>query len=168
MKELRRQQMLHDTTGPLTADPKDADFALAMTIRDCTCFAQISLRPAVEIEDGPLNLRFGDLDWKNPAHKISHWRGLEAALINDGFYTASRIQFRGDYYNVPTLCALEMSSDCRPPTTSVLYVDEEGKSQRQTRSVSAQGVHYIRTADVDEFTHRLLALKDGAVTTQSK
>lgn len=159
MKELRRQQILHDATGPLTADPKDAKFALAMTIRDCTCFAQISIRPFQESDESPLKLRFGDLDWKNPLNKISHWRGLEEALINEGFYTANAIRFRGETYDVPTICALETPLRNQPPGSTVLYIDEDSKSHRQTRSASAQGLHFMRTTDASELGRRLLDLK---------
>lgn len=107
LKELRRQQDLHDPVGPLHANPADPEFALAMTIRDCTCFVQIALGP---LETEPRRLHFGDLDWKDPKRKFEHWRGTEEALVDGGFYTADRIRCDAKLYRAPTKCLLEWTS----------------------------------------------------------
>ncbi|XWW97048.1 hypothetical protein V2A60_005029 [Cordyceps javanica] len=105
-----------DTTGPLGASPDDEKFGIAMTIRDCTCFALI---PKDDAACGPedIKIRLGDLDWKDPQTKIEHWRGTEQSLIDGGFYTADWILCDGVYYYPPTLCLLEWKP--RPSLTNV-------------------------------------------------
>ncbi|PQK12146.1 hypothetical protein BB8028_0003g07640 [Beauveria bassiana] len=113
------QQEELDTTGPLRANPDDEKFGIAMTIRDCTCFALI---PRNDAARGPedIKIRLGDLDWKDPQTKIRHWRGTEQSLIDGGFYTADWILCDGKYYHPPTLCLLEWKP--RPPCTGAPHV----------------------------------------------
>lgn len=105
LHNLRIQQELHDPQGPLHAQPSDPRFIIAMTIRDCTCFALVPKDG--NLDDTPVKICLGDLDWKNPEIKFSHWRGTEAALVDGGFYTADAIRCDGKTYRVPTNCLLE-------------------------------------------------------------
>lgn len=115
LEDLCAQQEGLDVTGPLGASPNDEKFGIAMTIRDCTCFALI---PKDDAAHGPgdLKIRLGDLDWKDPQTKIQHWQGTEQSLIDGGFYTADWILCDGVYYHSPTLCLLEWKP--RSPLTS--------------------------------------------------
>lgn len=107
IRDLKEQQDIHDKIGPLYADPSKPFFPLAMTLRDCTCFAQIDRCTQ------SVRLRFGDFDWKDPQIKFERWRSVEEELIEMGFYTAEWILCDGVYYRPPTLCLLE-----HVPTTS--------------------------------------------------
>lgn len=104
--DLRVRQEQLDVTGPLYAHEDDKRFGIAMTIRDCTCFALIPRGAGAE-KAGDIKIRLGDLDWKDSETKIQHWRGTERALIDGGFYTADYILCNGVYYHTPTLCLLE-------------------------------------------------------------
>ncbi|KHN99451.1 Inositol-pentakisphosphate 2-kinase [Metarhizium album ARSEF 1941] len=99
IRDLKVQQDIHDTVGPLYAASTDPFFPLAMTLRDCTCFAQIYT--------SSVRIRFGDFDWKDPQIKLERWRGVEEELIEKGFYTAEWIFCDGAFYRPPTLCLLE-------------------------------------------------------------
>ncbi|OAA67423.1 inositol-pentakisphosphate 2-kinase [Cordyceps fumosorosea ARSEF 2679] len=117
LEDLCAQQEGLDVTGPLDASPDDKNFGIAMTIRDCTCFALIPKDEAAR-DVGDIKIRLGDLDWKDPHTKIQHWRGTEESLIDGGFYTADWILYDGVYYYPPTLCLLEWkprSSPTSPP-----------------------------------------------------
>jgi inositol-pentakisphosphate 2-kinase len=111
LRDLKAQQDIHDTVGPLYASESDPFFPLAMTLRDCTCFAQIDkCTQAVRI-------RFGDFDWKDPAAKFERWRGVEEELIEKGFYTSEWIFCDGVFYQPPTLCLLEHAVPTTAKTT---------------------------------------------------
>lgn len=99
--ELKAQQDAHDTLGPLHAMPSDPFFALAMTLRDCTCFAQI------DKNSQSVRIRLSDFDWKDPQVKFERWRSVEEELVKSGFYTAERIFCDSSFYRPPTLCLLE-------------------------------------------------------------
>lgn len=101
IRDLKAQQDIHDTLGPLHAVPSDPFFPLAMTLRDCTCFAQID-----ECTQS-VRIRFGDFDWKDPQLKFEKWRSVEEELVEKGFYTAEWILCDGAFYRPPTLCLLE-------------------------------------------------------------
>ncbi|KAK5990155.1 Inositol-pentakisphosphate 2-kinase [Cladobotryum mycophilum] len=120
---LRTQQRLLDEQGPLNASQSDPYFSLAMTLRDCTCFALI---PADS--DAPIKIRLGDFDWKNPKVKIGHWTGTEESLIEGGFYTADWILCDGTYYHPPTLCALEWTPDKRNGDPEILLIEDKNSA----------------------------------------
>ncbi|KAF4121334.1 inositol-pentakisphosphate 2-kinase [Geosmithia morbida] len=130
LKILREAQERYDKVGPLRADESDADFSLAMTLRDCTCLAQIQMVPTPSSSNytstasndhhhgatsaparepiPPLKTRFVDFDMKSSKHRMSNWRNTERTLIEHGFYTAHRISCRGVIYRPPTMCVLEL------------------------------------------------------------
>ncbi|CAI6088817.1 unnamed protein product [Clonostachys chloroleuca] len=114
-KTLRLAQEANDHVGPLKADKKDAQFALAMTLRDCTCFAQVLTAPTQQQDSfKPLKIRFGDFDMKMPEFKLTYWRTIEEQLIKGGFYTADMIYCRGQFYRPPTKCYLERGRPTKP------------------------------------------------------
>jgi inositol-pentakisphosphate 2-kinase len=99
---LRRQQDAYDCHGPLHASASDMRLALAMTLRDCTCFVQLSPKGG----DVPVKIRLGDFDWKASESKFKHWRDTEARLIDGGFYTAGIILCGQRAFDPPSACAL--------------------------------------------------------------
>jgi hypothetical protein len=74
-KTLRQLQLRYDTHGPLAGHPADERLALAMTLRDCTCF--VTIRGG---ERGGVEVRLGDFDKKRVATKWMGWRDAEAGL----------------------------------------------------------------------------------------
>lgn len=130
IRELKAQQNLHDKLGPLHAERSDPYFIIAMTLRDCTCFAQIHRRRQ------SIKIRMGDFDWKDPVVKFDRWRAAEEELINGGFYTADWILCGGSYYNPPTLCALEFASGKRSNQAEVLNIHERDGANNKTRDTS--------------------------------
>ncbi|POR34102.1 Inositol-pentakisphosphate 2-kinase [Tolypocladium paradoxum] len=128
--ELKAQQNLHDKLGPLYAEPSDHYFIIAMTLRDCTCFAQIHRRKQ------SIKIRMGDFDWKDPVVKFDRWRGAEEELINGGFYTADWILCGGSYYSPPTLCALEFASGKRSNQAEVLNIQERDGAKKKMRDAN--------------------------------
>lgn len=101
IRDLKKQQDIHDKVGPLHASRSDPFFPLAMTLRDCTCFAQIDKRSQ------SVRIRFGDFDWKDPLVKFERWAGVEAELVEGGFYTSEWFLCGDQFYRPPTLCLLE-------------------------------------------------------------
>lgn len=126
-KKLRQAQEENDGVGPLKADEKDDKFALAMTLRDCTCFAQVSTLPNQSRDSSrPLKIKFGDFDMKSPEFRLSYWRSTEQDLIDGGFYTADWIYCRGQLYQPPTKCYLERNQPSKPTEESeIIYLREE-------------------------------------------
>ncbi|PFH58401.1 hypothetical protein XA68_13718 [Ophiocordyceps unilateralis] len=125
LQQLKAQQQLHDTLGPLQAEPSNA-FLIAMTLRDCTCFVQIHR------SQQSLLIRMGDFDWKDPSVKFKGWRQAEQDLIDGAFYTAELILCGDSYYHPPTLCALEFAA--RPPREGwphVLCIQERDEPRRR-------------------------------------
>ena len=122
IRELKMQQDLLDERGPLHARPGDADFVLAMTLRDCTCFCQIA--PSGELAA----IRFSDFDWKDPAIKIDRWRSAEQDLVDSGFYTAEWLCCGKTFYRPPTLCLLERNADSRRQAQGVIYIQDSDSS----------------------------------------
>ncbi|KAG9253308.1 inositol-pentakisphosphate 2-kinase-domain-containing protein [Emericellopsis atlantica] len=112
--QLRDAQEKLDRVGPLGAASSDQGFALAMTLRDCTCFAQVTRRATNgRGTAGPLKIKFGDFDMKSSEHRLSYWRSTEQNLINGGFYTADWLLCEGSFYRPPTSCVLELSQPKR-------------------------------------------------------
>lgn len=130
-KTLRHAQEENDTTGPLGADRSDNNFSLAMTLRDCTCFAQVTRRANSNRQSlGPLKVRFGDFDMKSPRFRLDYWRNLEQELIDGGFYTAEWLWCDGTYYRPPASCVLGLqhqSPHGDPEVIRVLEVDPNDK-----------------------------------------
>lgn len=132
-KQLRSAQEENDRVGPLNADKSDANFSLAMTLRDCTCFAQVSRR-ANRSRDSvqPLKIRFGDFDMKSPRFRLDYWRGVEEELIRGGFYTADWLYYAGSYYRPPTKCVLELSNTRRQGLPEVTHIHDIGANTKTT------------------------------------
>lgn len=160
LDDLRAQQEELDTTGPLKAIPEDEKFGIAMTIRDCTCFALIP-RDAAARSAEDVKIRLGDLDWKDPHTKMQHWRGTEQALIDGGFYTADWILCDGVYYYPPTLCLLEWRP--RPsPTGMTDIIQLQGIDANQpTNGGAAQRHIYTHVADTTSLRAKLQPHDDG-------
>ncbi|KAL2271586.1 hypothetical protein VTJ83DRAFT_957 [Remersonia thermophila] len=59
--------------------------ALAMTLRDCTCFIRIPADPSQ-----PVEAKLADLDRKRGDVKLSYWQKTERELIEGGFYFDQR------------------------------------------------------------------------------
>lgn len=78
---IRAAQLVNDLTGPLRADAHDAQFQLAMTLRDCTCFLRIPADP-----NAPVEAKLADLDKKNWGVKLEYWQATERRLIEGGYY----------------------------------------------------------------------------------
>lgn len=146
--ELKAQQDRLDLAGPLTASPTDPFFALAMTLRDCTCFAQI---PADH--SAPVKIRLGDFDWKDPKIKIGHWRGTEADLINGGFYTAEWILCNNVFYHPPTRCLLECVSGKRNGKPDILLLEEVNPAKRNNSLRSNHAVSQTQSELNNYYTH---------------
>lgn len=130
LRMLRDCQKSLDHVGPLRP-PTNLDFIVAMTLRDCTCFALVPSN-----NDGEIKLRFGDFDWKDPEKKFSHWRGTEQDLIEGGFYTADWIVCGDSYYHPPSLCSLEWSGEPRTGEPVVLLVEENPTTTRNNKQHS--------------------------------
>ncbi|EHK47999.1 hypothetical protein TRIATDRAFT_316133 [Trichoderma atroviride IMI 206040] len=136
IQALRNCQKSLDDAGPLNPI-KNLDFIVAMTLRDCTCFALIP--PS---DDEEIKLRFGDFDWKDPEKKSFHWRGTERDLIDGGFYTADWVVCGDTYYHPPSLCSLEWSGKPRTGEPIILLMEEntnkpKKNSYRQNNSLSS-------------------------------
>ncbi|KAM0265210.1 hypothetical protein ACHAQJ_000363 [Trichoderma viride] len=141
IRALRDCQKSLDHVGPLRP-PTNLDFVVAMTLRDCTCFALVP-----SSDDEEIKLRFGDFDWKDPERKFNHWRGTEQDLIDGGFYTADWVVCGDSYYHPPSLCSLEWSGKPRTgePVTLVMEEDttkhnKHSNCQNNDSSLSSAGV----------------------------
>jgi inositol-pentakisphosphate 2-kinase len=125
ISELRKLQAQLDQTGPLKFSTDNADFTLAMTLRDCTCFVQIGDAQSDASPDPEPRIRLSDFDWKDPGLKAERWRRAEEQLINGGFYTADWILCGGQLYHPPTLCQLEWRQRRRTDEVEVICLEEE-------------------------------------------
>lgn len=167
-KRLRSAQEENDRVGPLGADKSDANFSLAMTLRDCTCFAQITRRASKGRDSmRPLKVRFGDFDMKSPAFRLDYWRNVEDDLINGGFYTADWIYCSGSYYRPPTSCVLEPSLETMLEEKDVILVRDIGSKsspfvdQKASRLDKTPKVYVIKT-DAERVRECLEAHKSDA------
>ncbi|KAL7975327.1 inositol-pentakisphosphate 2-kinase domain-containing protein [Trichoderma sp. SZMC 28014] len=125
IQSLRNCQKSLDDAGPLK--PKlNLDFIIAMTLRDCTCFALIPPN-----DDEEIKLRFGDFDWKDPEKKSVHWSGTERDLIDGGFYAADWVVCGDTYYHPPSLCSLEWSGKPRTGEPVILLMEENTNKPRK-------------------------------------
>lgn len=153
LDNLRAHQERLDATGPLSARADDERFGIAMTIRDCTCFALIP-RGDSEGDDGEIKIRLGDLDWKDPKTKLQHWRGTEQALIDGGFYTADWILCDGAYYHPPTLCLLEWKPRVASARPDVIELQDHNDAGDSTEEASVPHI-YRHKADVAMLKQKL-------------
>ncbi|KAH7328425.1 inositol-pentakisphosphate 2-kinase-domain-containing protein [Stachybotrys elegans] len=135
---LRSQQKMLDHMGPLHAGDDDWSFSLAMTLRDCTCFAQISRQP----HGGKVKVRYGDFDWKDPKIKACRWREAEQKLIEGGFYTADWILYDQTYYHPPTTCLLEWKP--RKSNAGVGYFHIQDKAKNHSDAASTALVSQLK------------------------
>lgn len=157
IRHLKAQQDLLDQLGLLNAEPTD-HFLIAMTLRDCTCFAQIHRQRQT------VHIRMGDFDWKDPLVKFDSWRRAEQELIDGGFYTAERILCDGSYYHPPTFCALEFSQvshSSQPGVLDVVERYEDAKKVGDTGSAKADSekMPFRHKADVAALQRRLARFK---------
>ena len=90
LPRLRAAQLANDRNGPLGADAQDAQFQLAMTLRDCTCFLRIPADPRA-----PVEAKLADLDKKNWAAKLGYWQATERRLIEGGYYEGGEVPRQG-------------------------------------------------------------------------
>jgi inositol-pentakisphosphate 2-kinase len=129
LKALKRAQEENDQVGPLKAGKKDYKFALAMTLRDCSCFAQVERRSLLDEKNIiPLKVRISDLDMKSLKYKLEYWRKTEEELIDQGFYTADWVLIGSEYYHPPTSCSLEWSIDRRHRKPDIVHVRDKERS----------------------------------------
>ncbi|KAL6826994.1 inositol-pentakisphosphate 2-kinase domain-containing protein [Trichoderma sp. SZMC 28015] len=133
IQKLRECQKSLDHVGPLLP-PTNLDFVVAMTLRDCTCFALVPSNDEEEIK-----LRFGDFDFKDPEKKFNHWRGTEQDLIEGGFYTADWVVCGDSYYHPPSLCSLEWSGKPRTGDAVILLMEDNTTKHNKLSSYQKNG-----------------------------
>jgi inositol-pentakisphosphate 2-kinase len=131
MSDLRELQASLDTIGPLNATPNNADFTLAMTLRDCTCFVQVGDGQPNARSPLPIKIRLSDFDWKDPNVKAERWRRAEQELIQGGYYTADWIFAGGQLYHPPTLCQLEWKHRRRTDDVEVICLVDKSSPRCQ-------------------------------------
>jgi inositol-pentakisphosphate 2-kinase len=89
LTRLRDAQVSRDSVGPLTSPPgNEAQLALAMTLRDCTCFIRIRTekKGPGAAEGVTVEAKLADLDRKNAAAKMGYWQKTERQLAEEGYY----------------------------------------------------------------------------------
>ncbi|GFP53904.1 hypothetical protein ACSS6W_001540 [Trichoderma asperelloides] len=157
IQALRNCQKSLDHAGPLKPIP-NLDFVVAMTLRDCTCFALIPPN-----DDGEIKLRFGDFDWKDPERKSSHWRGTEKDLIDGGFYTADWVVCGDTYYHPPSLCSLEWSGKPRTGEPVILLMEENTIKHDTNSNCQNNGPFSTTGTKTTTYRHKtdLAALRKG-------
>ncbi|KAK0766831.1 hypothetical protein N5P37_000559 [Trichoderma harzianum] len=133
IQKLRECQKSLDHVGPLLP-PTNLDFVVAMTLRDCTCFALVPSN-----DDEEIKLRFGDFDFKDPEKKFNHWRGTEQDLIEGGFYTADWVVCGDSYYHPPSLCSLEWSGKPRTGDAVILLIEDNTTKHNKLSSYQKNG-----------------------------
>ncbi|KAI3337415.1 inositol-pentakisphosphate 2-kinase [Xylariaceae sp. AK1471] len=82
LKKLREIQTEGDPDRALLDNPSGADFGLAMTLRDCSCY----IRMPVDV-DKDVEIKLADVDKKNWEEKQTYWQESHRNLINNGWYT---------------------------------------------------------------------------------
>lgn len=70
-----------------------------MTLRDCTCYLRVALRPDGRVH--AVTAKLGDLDRKDGRRRLARWQAQERELIDGGFYTATELPRQ------PTQCWLQ-------------------------------------------------------------
>ncbi|KAG5976808.1 hypothetical protein E4U55_007214 [Claviceps digitariae] len=156
IRDLKEQQDIHDKVGPLQASPSDPFFPLAMTLRDCTCFAQIDKCTQ------SVRIRFGDFDWKDPLVKFERWAGVEAELVNGGFYTSEWFLCGDQFYRPPTLCLLEHGPAASKKKLDIIRITDlkhPPDDDIQVAQLPKSAKIHDYSADVDVFKKVLASFK---------
>ncbi|KAL0931912.1 inositol-pentakisphosphate 2-kinase [Colletotrichum truncatum] len=84
---LKQNQLNKDPYGPLRARIDDANFCMAMTLRDCSLFVRYCEGQDGKVVKESFEAKLADLDWKNAAWKFDDWQDKERALVEEGWYT---------------------------------------------------------------------------------
>lgn len=160
--ELRSAQKFADRDGPLFASRGDEKFNFAMTIRDCTCFVQVSTDSKSK---EPLKVRLGDFDFKDPFVKFDRWQGAERDLIDRGCYTADWIVCDGTYFHPPTACLLEWSPR-RMKEPHIIHAQSKDPSpkvdmERHPSQLPKASKAFVFKADVAGLKTRLASCRKG-------
>lgn len=153
LSTLRAAQNCTDTDGPLHARKDSSSFALAMTIRDCTCFVTLSRKPQPKGMNRPARLCLGDFDWKDASVKFERWQTAERNLIVSGCYTADWLFCNGKFYHAPTRCLLEWSPRKSRIPEIICVQDRRVPITKET--------HIRRQALVNRFNHTSLHYVQG-------
>jgi inositol-pentakisphosphate 2-kinase len=82
LKTLREIQTEGDPDRALLDNPSGADFGLAMTLRDCSCY----IRMPSDI-DKDVEIKLADVDKKNWEEKQTYWQESHKNLVDNGWYT---------------------------------------------------------------------------------
>ncbi|KAH7631723.1 inositol-pentakisphosphate 2-kinase [Sordaria sp. MPI-SDFR-AT-0083] len=90
LPKLRDAQERLDPAPEGTTDREE--LALAMTLRDCTCFVRISEDSQGEVK---VEAKLADLDKKNWKAKLEYWKGLEGELKEGGYYEGMEVPWVG-------------------------------------------------------------------------
>lgn len=97
---------LRDAQGRLDPAPEGTtdkeELALAMTLRDCTCFVRIS----EDSKTGEVRVeaKLADLDKKNWEAKLEYWKGMDGVLKEGGYYEGIEVP------RVKTRCLREVEA----------------------------------------------------------
>lgn len=99
LPKLRDAQESLDPAPEGTSDQEK--LALAMTLRDCTCFVRIS-----EDSKGGLKVeaKLADLDKKNWEAKLEYWKGMNEVLKEGGYYEGVEVP------RIRTRCFMEVDA----------------------------------------------------------
>lgn len=97
---------LRDAQGSLDPAPEGTTdkekLALAMTLRDCTCFVRISEDSKREVT---VEAKLADLDKKNWEAKLGYWKGMDDVLKEGGYYEGVEVP------RVGTRCLREVEGE---------------------------------------------------------
>lgn len=101
LPKLRDAQERLDPAPEGTMDKEE--LALAMTLRDCTCFVRIS----EDSKTGELRVeaKLADLDKKNWEAKLEYWKGMDGVLKEGGYYEGVEVP------RVRTRCLVEAEAE---------------------------------------------------------
>ncbi|CAJ2509916.1 Uu.00g058160.m01.CDS01 [Anthostomella pinea] len=102
LERLRALQMRGDPDRALFADPGNAYFGLAMTLRDCSCFVRM---PVDEKAGEPVVVKLADVDKKNWEEKQTYWQDSHNNLVDNGWYTGEE---KVDGPPIETACVLRL------------------------------------------------------------
>lgn len=158
---LRDIQGQLDKHGPLNAELSPG-LQQAMTLRDCTAFAQVPMSPS-SAASKPASVALCDFDWKDPKRKGEHWRSKEAGLINGGYYTAGKIMCGDETFKPPTLCLLEHKAGEGANASEVIVLTKqaEQKSGQYLPRQTQIGKTYMHQTNVDVLLERLRRNESG-------
>ncbi|KAK3391938.1 inositol-pentakisphosphate 2-kinase [Sordaria brevicollis] len=100
LPKLRNAQERLDPAPEGTSDKEE--LALAMTLRDCTCFVRIS--EDAETGNVKVEAKLADLDKKNWEAKLEYWKGMDDVLKEGGYYEGVEVP------KVATRCLREIEA----------------------------------------------------------